>query len=422
MSEEIQKSLKRNEDGKLIHSIMNLVLCFEIDENLQDLFHYNEFSASFEYARDFQWPERTKIIPKGKRIEDEDIVFIRYYLAHNKQFQMPKEEIRDALMERADRKSYHPVKEYLNKLEWDGVKRLDEWLIKGCGVDDNIYSQEVGRKWITAAVSRIYSPGIKFDHVLVLEGKENIGKSSALRVLGNPWFTDSVSLIQKEADIVAKMIGNWFIELAEMQGLRKQESEFIKGFISCQIDEQRLSYRRDPKKYYRQSVFAGTSNNMAYLLDADGNRRFWPVLCNKIDITWLRENKDQLFAEAKNIYDAHIWSSEEPWGEKLFLEGEALEMSKGQQKMRLNTDEVLEEVIQRYLIGKETTTMSDILINCIGHKLTDSNTRSQQVVVGRILKRLGFERKERKASDGSTFTYSRIPIVSQDYKIFEEEE
>ena len=94
--------------------------------------------------------------------------------------------------------------------------------------------------------------------------------------------------MQKEADIVAKMCGNWFIELAEMNGIRKQESEFIKSFISCQVDEQRLSYRRDPKKYYRQSVFAGTSNNMAYLLDADGNRRFWPVICNKIDIDMVK--------------------------------------------------------------------------------------------------------------------------------------
>jgi len=420
MTEEVQKSLKRNEDGKLIHSIMNLVLCFEIDENLQELFHYNEFNGSFEYSRDFQWPERTKIIKKGKRIEDEDIVFLRYYLAHNKQFQMGKEDIRDALIERADRKSYHPVKEYLDSLSWDGEKRLNQWLRIGCGVDDNIYSQDVGRKWITAAVSRIYKPGIKFDHVLVLEGKENIGKSSALRVLGNPWFTDSVSLIQKESDIVAKMIGNWFIELAEMQGLRKQESEFIKGFISCQVDEQRLAFRRDPKKYYRQSVFAGTSNNMAYLLDADGNRRFWPVLCTKIDITWLRENKNQLFAEAKNIYDSHIWSEEEPWGEKLFLEGEALEMSKGQQKMRLGTDEVLEDVIQTFLINRDETTMKEIFIDCLKYQPKELGSRSQTSIVGRILKKLGYEKKERKANDGSIFKYVKESVVSQNYNQEEE--
>ena len=90
MSEEIQKSLKRDAEGNLVKTLMNLVLCFDVDENLQDLFHYNEFTASFEYAKDFQWPERTRTIPKGKRIEDEDIVFIQYYLAINKKYEVER--------------------------------------------------------------------------------------------------------------------------------------------------------------------------------------------------------------------------------------------------------------------------------------------------------------------------------------------
>ena len=420
MSEEIQKSLKRDAEGNLVKTLMNLVLCFDVDENLQDLFHYNEFTASFEYAKDFQWPERTRTIKKGKRIEDEDIIFLQYYLAHNRKFEMDIKKIRNALIERADRKSYHPIKEYLNGLSWDGENRLDSWLTRACGVEENIYTKEVGRKWITASVARIEHPGIKFDNVLVLEGKENIGKSTVLRTLGGEWFTDSVSLLQKEADIVAKMIGNWFIELAEMNGIRKQESEFIKSFISCQIDDQRLAYRHDPKKYYRQSVFAGTSNNMAYLLDADGNRRFWPVLCTKIDITWLRENRNQLFAEAKHIVDSHIWSSEEPWGEKLFLEREALEMSKGQQKMRLGTDEVLEDIIQTFLINRDETTMKEIFIDCLKYQPKELGNRSQTSIVGRILKKLGYEKKERKATDGSIFKYVKEVVVKQNYN--EEEE
>ena len=420
--EEIQKGLIRGEDGKLSKSIMNLVLCFDIDENLKDLFHYNEFSCSFEYARNFTWPEHTREIQKGKRIEDEDIIFLQYYFAHNKRFEMGIDKIRNALLERADRISFHPVKFYLSQLEWDGEERLDQWLIKGCGVDDNIYTREVGRKWITAAVSRIYHPGIKFDYVLVLEGKENIGKSTVLRILGDPWFTDSVSLLQKESDIVAKMVGNWIIELAEMNGIRKQESEFIKGFISCQVDEQRLAFRRDPKKYYRQSVFAGTSNNMSYLLDADGNRRFWSVHCTKINMEWLRENKYQLFAEAKHIYETGIWTPHTRYGEKLFLEGKSLEMSRNQQKMRLGTDEVMENAIERYLIGKNETTMLEILSECFKYDKKDlTNNRSQTIAIGRILKKLGFEKKERQASDGSIFKYIRETVVSQG-QIIEEEE
>lgn len=421
MTNEPQKFLKRNEDGKLIHSIMNLVLCFDIDENLQDLFHYNEFSASFEYARDFQWPERTKTIKKGKRIEDEDIIFLQYYLAHNKQFEMGLDKIKNAVIERADRKSYHPVKEYLDGLNWDGEKRLDQWLEIGCGVEDNIYTRQVGRKWLIAAVARIEHPGIKFDNVLTLEGMENIGKSSALRILGGEWFSDSISLLQKESDIVAKMIGNWFIELAEMKGIRQQETEFIKSFLSCQYDEQRLAFRRDPKKYPRQSVFAGTSNNMAYLLDADGNRRFWPVHCTKINLEWIKENRDQLFAEAKHIVAQGLWPINEH-GEKLFLEGNVLKLAKNNQKMRLGTDEVLEESIEKFLLSKNETTMKEIFMDCLGYSLKDIGNRSQVTIVGRILKRLGFEKKERRTDDGSKFKYYRESVVSQRSSVMEEEE
>lgn len=398
---------------RLQKTIINLVSLFYRDENLIDLFRYNEFNCSFEYSRDFTWPDHERKIQVGKRIEEEDLVFIQYYLAKNKLLEMGIEKIRNALLEKASRDSYHPVKFYLSKLEWDGIKRLDEWLIKGCGVEDNIYTRQVGRKWIIAAVSRIEHPGIKFDNVLTLEGLENIGKSSSLRVLGGEWFTDSISLLQKEQDIVAKMVGNWFIELAEMKGIRKQETEFIKGFLSCQYDEQRLAFRRDPKKYPRQSVFAGTSNNMAYLLDADGNRRFWPVYCTKINLKWIKENRDQLFAEAKEIYKKGIWPMNED-GEKLFLEGEVLELAKNNQKMRLGTDEVMEDAITKYLIGKNEITMLEILTECFKYDKKDLTNRPQSMVIGRILKKLGFEKKERKSGDGSTFKYIHESIISQE--------
>lgn len=401
------KGLIRNDTGQLLKTITNLVLCFNIDENLKGLFHFNEFSGCIEYAQDAIWHG----IKRGKRLDDDDIIFLQYYLAHNKRFEMTVEKIRNAIIEISRRSIYHPVRFYLSQLEWDHVERLDYWLIKGCGVEDNIYTREVGRKWLTAAVARVYVPGIKFDHVLVLEGKENIGKSSALRVLGDPWFTDSVSLLQKEPDIVAKMTGNWIIELSEMHSVKMQVADFIKSFLSCQSDQQRLTYRRDPQKFPRQSIFAGTSNSMSYLLDKDGNRRFWPVECSKIDIQWLKENRDQLFAEAKYRFNNQ---------EKLYLQDNVYEMAKKFQKMRLGGDEVLEYEIERYLIGKDETTLNEILIKCLQHSLKDSNLSSQQMIVGRILIRLGFEKKRRNAADGSRYKYIRENVITQD-QIQEEE-
>ena len=408
----IEHKLIRDENGKLLKSITNLVACFYIDENIKDLFTYNRFTGKDEYAKDFQWPGHPTIKEKGLTISEKDEIYLQYYLSHNRNFEMPLEKIKNAILEICDRSSYHPIQEYLNELEWDGEERLDYWLIKGCGVEDNIYTREVGRKWLTAAVSRVYNPGVKFDHVLVLEGKENIGKSTALRILGDQWFTDSVSLLQKEPDIVAKMSGNWIIELSEMHSVKMQVADFIKAFLSCQFDNQRLTYRRDPQKFPRQSIFAGTSNSMSYLLDKDGNRRFWPVECTVIDFDWLKDNRNQLFAEAKQRYQNN---------EKLFLEKEVYEMAKKFQKMRLGGDEILESEISQFLIGKNETTLKEVLFQCLHHKSTDTNLSSQQMIVGRILIKLGFEKKRRESSDGSKHKYIRETIITQN-KIMEEEE
>lgn len=400
-------------NGRPAKTFLNLVTYFRLDENLQDLFHFNEFSGYFEYARDFNWPDHPGIIKKGNRIEKEDLIHLRYYLAHNKLFDMGLEDIENALIEKAARTQYHPVKEYLNSLEWDGQPRINEWLTTACGVRKDAYSRDIGRKWLTAAVTRIYQPGYKFDYVLVLEGKENIGKSMVFRILGDPWFSDSISLTQKEADIVAKMVGNWIIEIAEMRGLSKVEQTFVKAFISCQVDEQRFAYRHNPKKYYRQSVFAGTSNNMSYLLDADGNRRFWPVECEKMDIDWLRDNRDQLWAEAKHIFEQGVYPMNEQ-GEKLFLTDRALEISRGNQKMRLGVDEAMEEMVYKFLLDKNEVTMLQIMTDCFQCKPADVSSRGLTINTGRILKKLGFEKKERTASDGSSFKYIRQIIVSQE--------
>jgi len=401
-------------DGqKKVKTIVNLVTYFKIDENIKDLFHYNEFSGYFEYAKDFNWPEHPEKKRKGDRIEESDFIHLKYYLAHNKKFDMTVQQNKDALTEYAARTRYHPVTEYLDALEWDGVPRLNSWLFNACGVEIDPYSQDIGRKWLVAAVTRIYQPGYKFDYVLVLEGKENIGKSLVLRTLGDPWFSDSISLQQKEADIVSKMVGNWIIEIAEMRGVSKVEQTFVKAFLSCQVDEQRFAYRENPKKYPRQSVFAGTSNNMSYLLDADGNRRFWPVECHKIDINWLRENRDQLFAEAKYIYEDGIYPIN-PDGERLFLTGQSLEISRKNQKQRLGVDEVMEEMVYKYLLDKNEVTMLEVLKNCFGFSDKDIAGRSQTILIGRILLKLGFEKKERSRSEGSRYIYIRMPIVSNE--------
>lgn len=385
---------------RLQKTIINLVGLFYRDENLQDLFIFNEFSGTVEYSRDAIWHD----VKKGQELRDKDIVFVQYYLCHNKFFEMGNDKITNAIIEISERHKYHPIRFYLRQLEWDGIPRLDRWLIETCGADDNSYTKAVGSKYLMAAVARIYEPGIKFDNVLVLEGPENIGKSTVFRTLSSPWFTDSIDLMQKDERIIEKMRGNWFLEVAEMFGVNDSNQERIKSFLTRQDDVHRLPYDRLTERLKRQSVFCGSSNKLAYLFGEDGNRRFWPIKCSKINIEWLKENKNQLFAEAKDRFLND---------EKLYLDQELFEFAKKIQQEKLSVNEVWCEMIDKFLIGRNEITMRSILEDCLRVDMKDLHNRAYAINIGRILKKLGFEKRDTTRNDGKRYVYYREEILAQ---------
>ena len=403
--------IQRGEGGIPLKTITNLVNCFYVDENLKNLFIFNEFSGTIEYSRNAIWHE----VEKGQELRDKDIVFVQYYLAQNRAFEMGIEKITNAITELAERNHYHPVREYLNNLEWDGEKRLDEWLMKTTGTEDNAYTRAVGSKYLMAAVARVYQPGVKFDNVLVFEGEENIGKSTIFRTLSSPWFTDSIDLMQKDEKIIEKMRGSWFLEVAEMFGVNDNNQERIKSFLTRQDDVHRLPYDRLSVRLKRQSIFCGSSNKLAYLFGEDGNRRFWPIKCNKINIEWLKENRDQIFAEARDR-----WRS----GEVLYLNPELFEFAKNVQTQKLSVNEVWSEIIDQYLVGKNETTMGDILRDCLKVEIKELQNRAYTINVGRILKKLGFEKKDRTLGSGKRYFYVREDFLAKQEKkrIYNEEE
>jgi len=406
-----QYKLVKDADGKLIKSFLNVVALFYIDENLKDLFLFNEFSGTIEYGKNAIWHG----IKEGQELRDKDIVFVQYYLAHNKFFEMPIDKITNAIIELSERKKYHPVRQYLDGISWDGKPRLNQWLVDVCGAENNLYTQTVGAKFLMAAVARIYSPGIKFDNVLVLEGPENIGKSSVFRILSDPWFCDSVDLLQKDKEILEKMRGFWFLELAEMVGMNNRDQEWVTSFLSRQEDVQRLPYERKADKFKRQSVFCASSNKLAYLFREEGDRRWWPIKCEKINLEYLKENRNQLFAEAKNR-----WKD----GEKLFLDQELFKLAKNVQLKKLSVNEVWYEVIEKYLYDKNEITMKEVLTDCLNLQMKELTNYLYTMNVGRILKKLGFEKKQRVNYAGEKFVYVREDEIAQGEKqrLVQEEE
>ena len=177
----------------------------------------------------------------------------------------------------AKRRPFHPVRAYLDGLVWDGVDRVRTWLTDYVGVEDTPYARLVGGWFLKSAVARVREPGCKSDHVLVLEGPQGVGKSSAARALAWPFYSDSsFDISSKDAFLVIQ--GVWIVELAEMASATRAEASKLKQFLTSQADRFRPPYERSTVKVDRQCVFIGTINESEYLKDDTGNRRFWPVL------------------------------------------------------------------------------------------------------------------------------------------------
>ena len=224
--------------------------------------------------------------------------------------------------------------DHLNGLpSWDGTLRLDAWLLTFCAAEDSAYTRAAGAAWLTAAIVRAFEPGAKFDYMLVLQGAQGVGKSTAFRVLaGAEFFSDAAFLGAKGArEILEVSNGVWVLECAELDGMSRRDITEIKADISKQADSGRPAYARNPVTVPRRFVLAGTTNERRFLQDATGNRRFWPVSVGRIDLNGLRAARDQLLAEALARYRSGAYS--------LTLEGEAAAGAEAAQGLRLVVDE-----------------------------------------------------------------------------------
>jgi predicted P-loop ATPase len=223
---------------------------------------------------------------------------VRLYLLEQFGKDFSKENIFEACMSLAGLCRFNPVNDFLDGLTWDGKARLGTWLMDYLGAEDTPLNRAIGRLVLIAAVRRARRPGTKFDQVLILEGPQGSGKSSAVQILGGEWHSDAeLGRVEgKDASIVLQ--GCWIFELGEMTAMNRSEIEALKAFLSRNDDRYRAPYERGVKSVPRRCVFIGTTNAGGYLRDTTGNRRFWPVRTGKIDLENLAADRDQLWAEA----------------------------------------------------------------------------------------------------------------------------
>lgn len=196
--------------------------------------------------------------------------------------------------------AYHPVLDYLDGLEWDGTPRIDTWLKAYCGAADTELNKEFASKLLIAGVRRIKQPGEKFDTMLVLEGPQGLGKSRLVAKLAirDEWFCDSLDLKSDDKTKAELLASAWIVECQELDGMNKVTSQNLKKFIVTRIDKYRKAYARDAGSFKRHCIILGTTNEDTYLRDLSGNRRFWPVLVDEIDVEGFSRDVHQLWAEA----------------------------------------------------------------------------------------------------------------------------
>lgn len=314
---------KRNQPEATIN---NVYIILSHDPALRGAIAFNAFKDRLVVLSDLPWHKVTDR-ENGDTWTDADDSELRRYLELGYAI-TGKERIMDAVAGVARANTIHPVRGYLEGLEWDGVERLDTLLVDYLGAGDCPYTRAVTRKAFVAAVARIFRPGCKFDYIPVLSGPQGRGKSTLIARMSRGWYTDSLAGIgTKEA--YEGIQGFWLVELGELAAMRKIEIETTKNFISKQVDSYRAAYGRRVEDHPRQCVFFGTTNSTAFLRDDTGNRRFWPVRLSAQppertvwgDLT--EDVVDQLWAEAVARFQA---------GEPLVLPDELASYAREQQE------------------------------------------------------------------------------------------
>jgi hypothetical protein len=320
----------------------------------------------------------------GPTLQDEAVVRLRLKTDQQFHFLPQKELFLDVVQDEARINSFHPVKDYLQSLEWDGTPRLDSWLSTYGGAEASEYTRAISAIVLIAAVRRVYKPGEKFDEVLVLKSPQGTGKSSALATLvpDRTWFSDDLPIGADAKVVIERTQGKWIIEAAELKGIQRRGDDVVKAFLSRSADVARGAWGRIPKEALRQFIIIGTTNEQKFLRDNTGNRRWWPVEVGRFDLSALARDRDQLWAEA-----AH----REAAGESIRLDESLWSVAaKHQEENRLEDPYV--DLLANAFGDREGKILNadlwDLLNIHGGQRTQELNTR-----IGNAMRELGFERK-----------------------------
>lgn len=297
------------EKSRWLTSRKLVIAALRNDSALEPLLGINKLSNNIEARSRWPWPHSEA----GPITSAIDLLLGQYLTDSYGLPSITRQALSEAVETVAHMRPFHPFREYLEGLEHDGRSRIDDWLVYAIGETPESlappvleYLKLVGRYWLLGMVNRVMEPGCKFDYCPVLEGPGGVGKSTMVEILaGSAFYSDTHFDVSRGKEGQEQVQGLVLYEIAELANFGKAEIGLIKAFITAKVDRYRPSYGRTVESYPRQCVLVGTTNESTYLRDRTGNRRFWPIPVRKrIELTWLKERRDQLLAEAFALYRA----------------------------------------------------------------------------------------------------------------------
>jgi len=377
-----------NRHGTPIPNLANTMVALRNDPILKDAFAYDEMLRAPLLMLSYPQPSPSF---QPRPVIDVDVTRLQELLQTVGLTNVGKDTVHLAVDLRAHECAFHPVRDWLAALVWDGGPRLDTWLTVYFGAADAPYTRQVGRMFLISMVARIFQPGCKADYMPILEGEQGLLKSTGCQILGGEWFSDNLPEVSAGKDVSQHLNGKWLIEVPEMHAMGRTETALLKAFVTRQVERYRPSFGRKEVIEPRQCVFIGTTNRDAYLRDETGGRRFWPVKAGRIDVDALRRDRPQLFAEAVVRYrEGSPW-----WPHRDFERAHIMP----EQQARYEADAWAENIAEWFtLTGKDRVTIGELARHALQIETSRIGTADQRRIAA-VLETLHWQRER---PDGKT--------------------
>lgn len=354
----------------------------------------NLFNALVALRNDPHWASKFRhndmlrtVVAPDTPLKDIEVERIHEWLQEHGLKRVGLDTVREAIDIVGHEHPFHPLRDWLSGLVWDGNLRLSGWLASYLGAPDSEANKAFSAMFLISMVARIFRPGCQADHMLVLEGAQGILKSQVCRTLGSPYFSDALPDLGSDyVRVCMHLRGKWLIEVPELSAFNKAEATRLKAFLTQPEEQYTPKFGRNEVTEPRQCVFIGTTNDNHYLRDATGGRRFWPVKCGVIDLDSLRRDRNQLFAEAVDAYRRDVqW-----WPDPDFQENVIAPL----QDARYEAD-VWEEPVRKHLLGKSETTLHDVAFMGLGLPNSTLGTATTRRLTA-ILRNAGWKERHTK--------------------------